>query len=68
MRTYLGNGAGMLVPSNSIDSFLDALQLLRSHALLRDTMGLSARRRAEQLGWPLLARECEDLYTKVLAR
>jgi glycosyltransferase involved in cell wall biosynthesis len=68
VRSYLLESGGMLVPNNSLEGFVAALQSLRQNIQLRHAMGLSARARAEELAWPRLAPDYEALYTRVLAR
>jgi glycosyltransferase involved in cell wall biosynthesis len=67
VRAYLPNGGGLLVPNNSTDGFIGALQSLRQDIPLRHEMGRSARTRAEELAWSRLVPEYEALYTRALA-
>jgi glycosyltransferase involved in cell wall biosynthesis len=66
VRAYLPEG-GVLVPDNSVEDFIAALQALRQDISLRHAMGRSARARAEELAWPRMVREYEALYAKVAA-
>ena len=65
LRAYLPEG-GVLVPDNSVEGFIEALQLLRQDIPARRAMGRSARARAEKLAWPRVVREYEALYAKVV--
>lgn len=64
LRAYLPEG-GVLVPDNSVERFIEALQLLRHDIPARRAMGRRARARAEKLAWPRVVREYEELYAKV---
>jgi glycosyltransferase involved in cell wall biosynthesis len=68
IRAYLPCGGGLLVPDNSVDGFVTALQSLQQDRSLRYATGRLARARAEELAWPRLVPEYEALYTKALAR
>jgi glycosyltransferase involved in cell wall biosynthesis len=65
LRAYLPEG-GVLVPDNSLNGFIKALQWLRQDMPARRAMGRSARARAEELAWPRVVREYEALYAKVV--
>jgi glycosyltransferase involved in cell wall biosynthesis len=65
VRAYLPEGA-VLVPENSIDRFITALQSLQGDVALRRAMSRSARARAEELAWPRLVPEYEALYMNTL--
>jgi glycosyltransferase involved in cell wall biosynthesis len=67
VRAYVPCGSAVLVPNNSLDGFVAALQSLRQDVSLRRAMGRNARARAEELAWPRLVPEYEALYAKVLA-
>jgi glycosyltransferase involved in cell wall biosynthesis len=67
VRTYLQDSGGLLIPNNSVEGFVAALQSLRQDLRLRHAMGGSARTRAEELAWPRLVPIYEALYTKALA-
>jgi glycosyltransferase involved in cell wall biosynthesis len=66
VRAYLPEG-GVLVPDNSVEGFIAALQSLRQDIPARRAMGRSSRARAEELSWPRVVREYEALYAKVVA-
>jgi glycosyltransferase involved in cell wall biosynthesis len=66
VRTYLPNDGGLLVPNNSVEGFVAALQSLRQDIPLRHAMGGRTRARAEELAWPRLVPKYEALYTRVL--
>jgi glycosyltransferase involved in cell wall biosynthesis len=66
LRAYLPQG-GVLVPDNSVEGFIAALQSLRQDMPARREMGRSARARAEELAWPRIAREYEELYARAIA-
>jgi len=66
VRTYLPDDGGVLVPNNSVEGFVTALQSLRQDVPLRHAMGGRTRARAEELAWPRLVPEYEALYTRVL--
>ena len=65
VRAYLPEG-GVLVPDNSTEGFVSALQSLRQDISARRAMGQNSRARAEELAWPRVVREYEALYAKVL--
>jgi glycosyltransferase involved in cell wall biosynthesis len=66
VRAYLPEG-GVLVPNNSAEGFIAALQSLIRNIPLRHAMGRSARVRAEELAWPRIVREYEALYARAAA-
>jgi glycosyltransferase involved in cell wall biosynthesis len=65
VRAYLPGNEGILVLENRIDGFIDAMRCLQNNVELRHAMGQRARTRAEELAWPRIVRQYEQLYAAV---
>lgn len=65
-RAYLPNGAGILV-ENQVGAFVRVLKDLSGDVALRRRLGQAARARAEQLAWPRVARDYQELYGELAA-
>lgn len=68
VRAYVANAEAMLAPVGDPGTALAALRRLQDDPALRTRMGASARARAEQLSWPLIARQYEALFSGLVAR
>jgi glycosyltransferase involved in cell wall biosynthesis len=68
VRTYLPNGEAIVVASNRVHNFIDALSRLQNDPDFRAAMGNKARLRAEALSWPRLVGAYEQLYRTALDR
>ncbi len=62
VEVYLGDADAMLIDRNEPAACVAAICRLVDDAGVRQRMGRSARMRAEQLDWRLIARQYEDVY------
>ena len=65
VRDYMGEDCGALVPPEDPDAMVDAILDISSDADIRQEMGAAARRQAETLAWPRVARQLEALYRSI---
>ena len=65
VSVYVGEGAATLIEANDPAQFAHAIAALRDDRASRRQMGRAARARAEELAWPLVARQLERTYTEL---
>lgn len=58
---------GLLYSPNTPDQLASAIQSVLSDSELRDMLGRNARKKAESIAWPRIARKTARLYQEVLA-
>jgi glycosyltransferase involved in cell wall biosynthesis len=66
LREYASTHTSLFVPHDA-EVFADSLRSLRDDSARRAAMSAHARRRAEELSWPNVARRLEALYEHVAA-
>jgi glycosyltransferase involved in cell wall biosynthesis len=67
VREYTGSECAILCKPGSAGALTEAVVELHESRGLRSRMSALARRRAELLNWPLVARQTAEVYEKVLA-
>jgi glycosyltransferase involved in cell wall biosynthesis len=66
VKAYLPGGEALLVKDNDPRAFARILRDLSEHPEKRMNMSKEARRRAEELSWPNIARQYDTFYTELL--
>lgn len=64
---YMGAECGILMERKRVDEWVDALRVVRDRRGQLRELGRAARRRAESLGWRIVAEEYKVLYREALA-
>lgn len=62
VRAYLPGDEGILVRNNDEALLTEALLRLRDDREMRQRMSIAARKRAQELSWPRVAKEYQSLY------
>jgi glycosyltransferase involved in cell wall biosynthesis len=66
IRAYLPGREAFLIANNDPAALTNAVERLVRDADLRAAMAAAARRRAEELSWPNVAREVERIYQRLV--
>ncbi len=67
VQAYAGEDAAILLQPGDRAGLIAAVRLLAEQPELRSRIGKAARHRAEQLGWPVVAKQHATLYDRLLA-
>ncbi|MBV8885602.1 MAG: glycosyltransferase family 4 protein [Chroococcidiopsidaceae cyanobacterium CP_BM_RX_35] len=65
VRTYLPSKEAILIQDNRPEKVVEAILYLKNHPSEREIMGISARKRAEELSWRNISPSYEKIYSQL---